>query len=150
MNKVLTMLKMVVISWIAFAITAAGDHGMVLCFGADGHFALEMSQHKHCEDMNDAQGHERQDAAERLESSHADCCSSCIDVPLSSEPLLLSMSGGKVLTPPTGQMTQAVSAASFDAKSAIGCSLNARHVLRCARLRTAPFLLALQTIVLRV
>lgn len=150
MNKVLNVLKLVAISWITFAVTVSGGHGMVLCFGADGHFALKMSQHRHCEDTSDARGHGRHGAAEIFKNSSADCCSSCVDVPLSSDTMVLPMSDVRCSTSSAGRMTPVLSTASFDARDLSDRSLTARHALRCVRLRTSPFLLVLRTIVLRV
>ena len=150
MRVALKALKLVAVSWITLIVTASGVSGIVLCFGADGHFAFEMSHQGRCQDSGDAPGHGRHDVAEMLPSGSADCCGSCVDVSLSSDTMSQPMTEVKHSTSSTDELAGVFSAASFDTGIDVDLSLNVPRVPRCAPLRTSPSLLAQRTIILRV
>ena len=150
MKIALKALKLVAVSWMTLAVIASGVSGMVLCFGADGHFAFEMSHQGRCQRDADTSGHGRNDIADMLANANSDCCGSCVDVSLSSDTMSQMMTEVRHSTSSTDETAGVLSAASFDTGIDVDVSLNAPSVLRCVPLRTSPSLLAQRTIVLRV
>ena len=63
------------------SIAANGMQAVVLCTGSDGHVAIELAGHRHCES-----DHESEEAAHESEAYAAEeqaCCGPCVDIPLS-------------------------------------------------------------------
>jgi hypothetical protein len=150
MNVGLKALKVVAVSWIALAVTASGVTGMVLCFGADGHFALEMAHQGRCQTTAGTHGHEQQASAEMLSGANADCCGSCVDVSLSSDTMSQPMTEVKHSLTASDHLSNVFSAASVEAIVAPKFDMGLPLVPMRASLRTSPALLVQRTIVLRI
>jgi hypothetical protein len=123
---------------------------MVLCFGADGHFALEMAHQGRCQDGADEHGHSRQGVAEVLASSDADCCGPCVDVSLSSDTMSQPITEVRHSLTASDHLAKVFSAASVEAIVDAKIDQEPPLVLVSGALRTPPALLAQRTIVLRI
>ncbi len=150
MKVIIKVLKFVAVSGITLSIMASGVSGMVLCFGADGHFSLEIAHQGRCHDADNARDHGKNVVTELLATAGADCCGSCVDVPLLSDTMSQMIIKVNRSTLSTDEMAGVLQAASFDTGIDIDVNLNALDVLRCAPLRTSPSLIEQRTIVLRV
>jgi hypothetical protein len=80
-------LKNLATGCIALAMLASGWAGMVLCVGADGHFAFELPHEGHCQDAEDAHHHHENHNPEQASAEHSACQTDCVDVALSSDTL---------------------------------------------------------------
>ena len=150
MKVVFKALKVLVVTWTTLAVTASGVSGMVLCFGADGHFALEMSHQGRCQEAEHAPVHGGHAVAEMFAGTAADCCGDCVDVSLSLD----------IMARPMSESTRSLSAMDYLARvmtaaspgTAVDCSVNVGmpRVLQHARLRVSPALLAQRTVVLQI
>lgn len=150
MKATMIALKVIAVSWIILVVLASGVSGMVLCFGADGHFALKMAHQGRCQDTAGTHGHERQTSVEIRSGANADCCGSCVDVPLSSAEMSQPMSEARHSLTAVDHLARVFSAASVEAIIAPEIELSPPMVSMRAVLRTAPALLAQRTIVLRI
>ena len=150
MKTAMKALKLITVSWITLAVMASGASGMVLCFGADGHFALEMAHQGRCQGGAETHGHDRTGAMELVASADSDCCGSCVDVSLSSNEMSQPMTEVKHSLTSSGHLDKVFPAASVEAISAPEFDLGPPVVPMRAALHTSPALLAQRTIVLRI
>lgn len=150
MKIVPKVLRVLAVSWIALAVTASGVSGMVLCFDADGHFAFKMAHKGRCHDAAGGSGHGQDGGLELATSASEDCHSCCVDMPLSSDTLLQPLSHANHSLSLTDALARVCAAASCNIDTGVEIDLGAPHALRSAPLRVSPFLLTLQTIVLRI
>ena len=79
--------KLVYFCLIAAYVLASG--GGVLCYGSDGHVAVEIAFHDHCHGHSHSHEHDEETEHEHHESEHdiefCSDCQPCTDVPLSSD-----------------------------------------------------------------
>ena len=150
MRLILKALKVIAVTWIALAVTASGASGVVLCFGADGHFALEMEHQGHCHDAEEGHGHGPQTTDQTLASAAADCCESCVDVSLSSDTMSQAVTKEKRSLTASDHLARAFSTVSAEAISAPEIDRSPPRVLMSAAMRASPALLVQRTIVLRI
>jgi hypothetical protein len=150
MKVTFKILKLMAVSWFTLAVTASGLNGMVLCFGADGHFALEMAHEGRCQGASDRHGHGRPDALELVASAGADCCGSCVDVSLSSDEMSQPMTEVRHSLTASDHLDKVLSAASVEAAIEVQTNPGPLLVSMGAALRASPALLAQRTIILRI
>jgi hypothetical protein len=150
MKVISKVLRVVAVSWITLAVTASGVSGMVLCFGADGHFAFEIAHQGRCQSAEGDTGHGRHGVVELAASDSADCCGNCVDVPLSSDTMSQPMTEVRHSLSLTDDLARVFSAASSSVDVDVETGLSAPRVLRSAPLRASPSLLAQRTIILRI
>ena len=144
-------LRIVTISWIILAVMAAsGFSGMVLCLGADGHFAFEMTHQGHCQDTEGGSDYGRHGVDELAASENADCCGGCVDMSLSSD--IMSQSPTQVMHSLSlmNDLSQFFSTAPCRIDMGGETDLSASRALRSASLRVYPSILMLRTIILRI
>jgi len=82
MNPALRVFRIVCGSWIALILAASGNVGVVLCVGADGHFALEPAHQGRCQDTADVAEHDHSADASLLSAVDSACSEDCVDVSL--------------------------------------------------------------------
>ncbi len=127
----------------------SGNSGMVLCFGDDGHFAIEPASHNHggCPHDEGACGH--QDSDPSGEEADWQSTSGCNDIPLDIQiaSLVTKDLQGKCLlmSVPVSPMP-----AGYAVASAFNAAYGRQHPPDTAMLRIAPSVLEKRIIVLRV
>jgi hypothetical protein len=75
--------KKCVVVLVCLLIAGNSAHGVVLCFGADGHIEIESAFHKRCGDHSHSQPTDQKQfscQSNHLKDKH---CEPCVDVPLS-------------------------------------------------------------------
>ena len=150
MKATMKALKLIAVSWITLAVTASGVSGMVLCFGADGHFALEMAHEGRCQGAADTHGHDRPAAMQLVASANGDCCGSCVDVSLSSGEMSQPMTEVRHSLTSSDHLDRTFSSASVEAIIDVQVDPGPPLVSMGAALRAPPALLAQRTIILRI
>lgn len=76
------ILRLLNVSMLTMSLMLSGVSGMVLCFGADGHVALEPSHNGSCSTAENEPIHNAHGIAHVTEDDHADCTDNCVDVPI--------------------------------------------------------------------
>lgn len=150
MKMMSKVLKILAVSWIALAVTASGVSGMVLCFDADGHFAFKMARQSHCEDTDSDSAHSPDGVFELAASAGAECYGCCVDVPLSSDTLPQPLFHATHSLSLADALARVCAAASCSIDTGVDIAWSAPCAQRSAPVRISPFLLTLQTIVLRI
>ncbi|MCK4998256.1 MAG: hypothetical protein KAS23_01935 [Anaerohalosphaera sp.] len=67
--------------------TACASYGQVLCYGVNGHTAIETAFHDHCGHEHGHEHHEGHSGGEHYGEILAETCHPCIDLPLGNDAL---------------------------------------------------------------
>jgi hypothetical protein len=143
------VLKAATVSWVTLTVAFSGAHGLVLCFGADGHVAFEIAHEGHCEDAHQEHGHDEQAGPRLLTGSDPECCPPCTDVPLSSDQMSQAVLKVKHGAGAADEMSKIFEALTIESCLIWDNPSAAVSTPRTAPSRASPRLAALRTIVLR-
>ena len=143
------VLRILVLAWIALAVTPPGVSGLVLCIGADGHFSFEWSHEGRCQSSADAPGHGNLAVIETPASAHEDCCGDCVDVSLFSDTASRLTKEVRRYRLPGDTVFRPLAEANA-AFSRADVPTDRANLFRRARLGLSSFLLAQRTVVLRI